>query len=97
MKTFKCNKVADEDRVDVNLQGKPGNTPLIAAYGEGHVSILVDLLKLRIDANLLDDDWNTPMMTTGEQGHISVVEELVKVGLMSFYLANRECITDICI
>ncbi|XP_056005262.1 uncharacterized protein LOC130050160 [Ostrea edulis] len=55
-------------------------SPLTAACGEGHASIMEELVKAGADVSLQDRWENTPLVVACEGGHDSVVKELVKAG-----------------
>jgi hypothetical protein len=65
---------------DVNLQGGDGDTPLVAAYKGGHVSVVTELVKAGADVNLQDRRGYTLLIAACKGGDVSVVTELVKAG-----------------
>ncbi|KAF4315313.1 hypothetical protein G195_011155 [Phytophthora kernoviae 00238/432] len=55
-------------------------TPLIAAVGKGHSSVVQLLLESGASVDLGDDAGTTPLISATESGHDAVVELLVEEG-----------------
>ncbi|XP_056001786.1 uncharacterized protein LOC125653762 [Ostrea edulis] len=75
-----CNKAINEiGQISVDIYWCK-YSPLAIVCGEGHVSIVEELVKAGADVNLQNKYSNTPLIAACEGGHVSIVEELVKAG-----------------
>jgi ankyrin repeat protein len=66
----------------VNIEDKTGQTPLMSAVSNGHISTVKLLIRNGADINNTDIRFNyTVLMTAVSKGYVKIVEELLKSGV----------------
>lgn len=73
-------KLMFEKKVDVNVQGPDGYSPLRLATSYNDVEMVKYLLELKADPNTKDIQWETPLYWAAYNGNLPIVELLLNAG-----------------
>ena len=87
------------------IQNHNGYTPLWIASIEGHIGVVVQLLKTKADPNIPSNNGETPLYAASYNGHSQIVERLLKEqvdpniaaleGITPLYIASQEGKLDV--
>jgi ankyrin repeat protein len=82
-------------QVTLNTTNEAGNTPLMLAAKNGHLSMVITLLAEELDLNQSNQMGQTALMLAVQEGHLEVVKALKEAKGVDLYAVDKDGCTSL--